>query len=100
MAQNACEEMKEMYICYRAGYNRLSEEALGKRKCRWPQRPKCHYFEHLVYDTSPLNGRFMHNFQSEDFVRRTKSLAVSAHPAYLSRHVMIKYSLQVCLRWR
>ena len=93
-------EFEDHYLIYRAGYNRLSLQALGFHRCRWPVRPKCHFLEHYVLDTSPMNGRFLHNFVSEDFVRRTKSLAVGAHPAHLSKHVVLKYVLQSCLTWR
>ena len=88
------------YLIYRAGYNRLSEEALTAGQCRWPQRPKMHYLEHLAYDVSPLNGRYLHNFLNEDFVRRVKLLASTCQPAFLSKQVVFKYTLQCCMRWR
>ena len=42
----------------------------------------------------------MHNFMCEDFVRRIKALASCSHPAYLSHHVVLKYSLQCAFRWK
>ena len=96
----AVTEFQNLYLVFRAGYNRLSADALARSVCRWPLRPKQHYFEHMVLDTAPFNGRMMHNYLSEDFMRRIKALSVGSHPAHLSRHVIIKYALQCCLRWR
>ena len=97
---SAVSEFQLCYLAYRAGYNRLTEEALEKGLCRYPQRPKNHYIEHMCYDTMPFNPRYSHNFLSEDFIRRTKLLAIKSHPAHLSRHVNFKYCLQFCLRMR
>ena len=92
-------------MLYRASYNRLAQEALQNGICRWPVRPKCHYYEHLIYDVRgiddcALNGRFFANFQCEDWIRRIKQLAVKCHPAHLSAHISFKYILQCTLRWR
>ena len=100
MAANVCQEFRDHYHIYRAGWNRLCEQALAAGVCRWPVKPKHHYVEHMALDTTPLNPRYMHNFVCEDMVRRIKSLAVHSHPAYLSKHVVSKYTLQCCLRWR
>ena len=100
MTPDAYAEYVQMYLCFRAGYNRLSHEALEANRCRWIQRPKGHYLEHLVLDVGPFNGRYFHNFINEDFVRRIKHLAASSHPGHMSKHVVLKYALQVCLRWR
>ena len=91
---------QEAYLGFRSGYNRLSEQALQSRLCRWPLRPKHHYIEHLAYDTCPLNGRYLHNYLNEDHVRRIKAVAAGSHPAFLSKHVLLKYVLQACLKWR
>ena len=88
------------YLGFRAGYNKLCNQALSKGVCRWPLRPKHHYLEHLVYDTCPLNGRYLHNYINEDHVRRIKMVAAGSHPAFLSKHVQLKYTLQFCLKWR
>ena len=100
LPHNAVEQLKAAYLTFRAGYNRLAEGALQSNLCRWPVRPKNHYWEHLIYDTSPANGRFLHNYLNEDFVRRIKHVAAKSHPAFLSKHVLFKYSLQACMRWR
>lgn len=100
MTPAAVTNMCRANLAYRSGYNYLSEEALSNGRCRYPCRPKMHYLEHLVLDMQPLNGKFFHNYQNEDAVRRFKMIAAGSHAAYLSRHVCLKYSLQVCLRWR
>ena len=100
MSNSGVENMKRANLIYRASYNFLSEEALSKGRCRWACRPKMHYLEHLTMDFQPLNGRFFHNYQNEDAVRRFKMIAAGSHAAYLSRHVCLKYSIQACLRWR
>ena len=97
--------LEDMYMLYRASYNKLATEALDWGVCRWAVRPKCHYFEHLIYDVKGLddrglNGRFFANFQNEDWIRRTKELAVRCHQAHLSAHITFKYCLQCTLRWR
>ena len=99
-SEDAAQRFKEAYIAFRAGYNRLSDMSLRKGLCRWPLRPKHHYIEHLALDTTPLNGRYLHNYLSEDFVRRIKAVAAGSHPAFLSKHVLLKYSLQFCLKFR
>ena len=100
MSAEVTAEFRYMYMVYRAGYNRLCSEALDSGRCRWPVRPKAHFVEHLAFDIAPLNGRFLHNFNNEDFIRRIKHLAMKSHPAHLSSHVVLKYTLQRCLLWR
>ena len=94
------EECESMYLCYRAGHNRLTEASLQSRLCRWQQRPKGHMLEHCIFDHLPENPRFCHNFLGEDFIRRIKVLAIRSHPGHLSRHVLTKYCLQMCLQWK
>ena len=96
----AVKQQQQFYLVFRAGYNKLADQALLSGVCRWPVRPKNHYLEHLVYDTAPLNGRFLSNYVNEDFVRRIKMLAAKSHAAFLSKHVCFKYALQCCMRWR
>ena len=97
---NAVEQQRRAYLIFRSVYNKLAKGALEAGLCRWPVRPKNHYVEHLIYDISPLNGRYLHNYVSADFVRRTKHMAAKSHPGYLSKHVSFKYALQTCMRWR
>ena len=91
---------KSAYLAYRAAYNSLSSLALQRNVCRWPCRPKQHLFEHLVFEWMPFNGRYFHNYLNEDAIRRVKGLASRSHPAYMSRHVLLKYSIQQALAWR
>ena len=98
-------ELESYYMLYRSSYNRLAAEAVEWRVCRWPVRPKCHYYEHLIYDVRGLdarafNGRFFANFQNEDWIRRSKQLALKCHQAHLSAHITFKYILQCTLQWR
>ncbi|CAE7654600.1 unnamed protein product [Symbiodinium microadriaticum] len=100
LSDQATLDVRTAYLVYRSGHNRLCEAALSANLCRWQLRPKGHYIEHMIYDTVPLNPRFLHNYLSEDFIRRIKLMAVKAHPAHLSGHVLFKYALQATLRWR
>ena len=96
----AAQELRDMYVMWRSGHDRLGQEALAKSLCRWPVRPKHHFCEHVFLDSGLLNPRFTHNYVNEDMVRRVKQLAARSHPAYLAKHVSMKYALQVCLKWR
>ena len=98
--QDARTKYEAAYLCFRSGWNRFAEMALQASVRRWPCRPKQHYTEHLIYDWPGVNPRFFHNYLPEDYVRRIKQIAAGSHPAYLSKHVTLKYSLQMCLRWR
>ena len=100
LCDDAVQTMRSGYMVFRAGYARLNEEALQAGRCRWPVRPKNHMVEHCIFDTLPLNPRYLHNYLSEDFVRRCKLIACKCQPAFLSKHVCMKYALQTCLRWR
>ena len=68
------------YLVFRSGYKKLNAAAFEAGLCRWPFRPKHHYGEHWILDTLPLNARYLHNFLSEDMVRRVK-LIRSEYPA-------------------
>lgn len=100
LSNRATLDVRSAYLVYRSGYNKLADAALSANLCRWQLRPKNHYVEHMVYDTLPLNPRYLHNYLCEDFIRRTKLMAAKAHPAHLSGHVLFKYALQATLRWR
>ena len=100
LSNEAVVAYRSAYLAYRAGYNRLADRALELGMSRWQTRPKAHYLEHAVYETLPLNPRFLRNYLNEDFIRRMKAIASKAHPADLSRHVLFKYALQCTLRWR
>ena len=105
MPANASKDFESYYLLYRSSYNKLAKAAVEAQQFRWPVRPKCHYYEHLAFDFKGgpdleqcLNGRLYANFLNEDFVRRTKVLAIKSHPAYLSKHVLFKFVLQATLR--
>ena len=83
LSSAATDEMESMYMVYRAAYDRLANQALARKQCRWPVRPKGHFFEHMIYDYrgrhgQALNGRHCMNFLSEDFMRRVKAMAVGS----------------------
>ena len=100
LSSGALGELRYCYMVFRGAFNRLSEQALNDKVCRWPQRPKFHHAEHLYFDSGSLNPRYTSNYLSEDMVRRVKVVASGCHPAYLSRHVAFKYALEFTLRWR
>ena len=87
------------YLLYRSACLKLCQMALEKGQTRWRQRPKGHSLEHLCYDFHKLNPRYTSNFLDEDFVRRSKRLALKAHPRYVSKHVIFRYAVAATLRW-
>ena len=94
-------EFENFYMLYRAAYNRLSAEAVAWGVTRWPVRPKDHYHEHAVFDLRGrdhliLNMRFCQKYVNEDFMRRTKQLAIRSHQSCLSKHVIFRSALR-CL---
>lgn len=91
--------LEEGYLVYRAASMKMSELALQQKVCRWRQRPKGHALEHLVYDFNQRNPRYLNNYLDEDFVRRSKRLALTATPKYVSQHVVLKYAVAATLRW-
>ena len=100
MSPRLCSRYKQLYETFRCGYNRLALRSVELKQLRWHVRPKVHQMEHAVYDFLPLNPRYFHNFLNEDFVRRAKALAIKSHPNWMARHVLFRYMLQFCLRWR
>ena len=103
LEESACQKLLEAYLLYRACFDKLASRALTKKQARFKLRPKQHMLEHLVLDfvcDLRLNPRYDANYLGEDMVRRVKALAISSHPSHLSRHVFLKYAMQVCLRYR
>lgn len=92
-------QMIESYMVYRSGSMKLAAHALELRQPRWRQRPKCHALEHGIFDFHELNLRYLSNYLDEDFVRRTKKLALTSTPKLVSRHVLMRYSVAATLRW-
>ena len=103
LGDDACAKLQQAYYLYRACFDRLASRSLSLGSTRWTARPKQHQLEHLVLDFACVlrtNPRHDANYMGEDAVRRAKILAVSSHPLYVSRHVLLKYALQVSLRYR
>ena len=48
----------------------------------------------------PKNPKYYHNFLNEDYIRRAKKLAIRSHPNFMARHVLFRYAVQTCLRWK
>lgn len=93
------EKLEESYLVYRCAITKLGAHAVANGVARWRQRPKIHSLEHAVYDFQRANLRYMSNYLDEDFVRRSKQLAVKSTPQFVSRHVLFRYSIAACLRW-
>ena len=55
--------------------------------------------EHLIYDMEWRNPRYLANFLDEDFVRRSKRLALKAHPKHVSKHVVSLKLLSTPDQW-
>lgn len=92
-------KLEQCYLLFRAATSKLGIVALQKGQARWRQRPKSHSLEHGVYDFNKANLRFLSNYLDEDFVRRSKQLALKSTPKYVSRHVLFRYSVAATLRW-
>ena len=103
MSDASCHILHQSYLLYRSCYDRLARRALSLGQARWKCRPKQHQLEHLVVDFAMVlrtNPRFDANFMGEDMVRRMKQVALASHPQHVSRHVLLKYTLQVVLQYR
>ena len=103
MKEDQCRFCESAYYLYRASYDRLASMALAQGVPRWKVRPKQHMLEHEVIDfmcEHRLNPRYSANYMGEDAVRRVKQLAVASHPNFVSRHVLLKWSLQFSLPYR
>ena len=101
--EDQCRFCESAYYLYRASYDRLASMALANGIPRWKVRPKQHMLEHEVIDFIAeyrLNPRYAANYMGEDAVRRIKQLAVASHPNHVSRHVLLKWSLQFSLPYR
>ncbi|CAE7299286.1 unnamed protein product [Symbiodinium sp. CCMP2592] len=101
--EDQCRYCESAYYLYRASYDRLASMALANGIPRWKVRPKQHMLEHEVIDfigEYRCNPRYSANYMGEDAVRRVKQLAVASHPNHVSRHVLLKWSLQFSLPLR
>ena len=87
------------YLVFRAGSTKMGSIAVSKSHTRWRQRPKGHGLEHLVYDFHYLNPRYASKFLDEDFIRRSKRLALTADPKYVSQQILFRYAIAACLKW-
>lgn len=92
-------KLEEGYLVYRAGSSKLGNIAFEAKAPRWRQRPKGHNLEHLVYDFHMLNPKYCSNYLDEDFVRRSKRLAMKSDAKVVSKHVLMRYAIAACLRW-
>jgi len=87
------------YLVFRAGQSKMQAIAIEKKQARWRQRPKGHSLEHLTYDFHFLNPRYCSNYLDEDFVRRSKAVAVKSDAKCVSKHVLFRYCIAATLRW-
>lgn len=98
MSPAVCDEMKRSYLVLRTCLNSLACRAFDESVLRYHVRPKLHFLGHLVYHYQPRNPRHMACFLDEDFVARTKRLAESCHPVYMSQQVTFRYALHLSLK--
>ena len=91
--------LEQGYLVYRAASTQLGAISLERRKARWRQRPKGHSLEHQVSDFHHLNPRYTANYLDEDFVRRSKRIAIKSDARFVSQHVIQTYAVSACLRW-
>ena len=92
-------KLEEAYLCYRAAANALGSNALASGHTRWRTRPKGHALEHCVLDFSGENPRHSAGYLGEDFVRRTKKVALVSHPKHVAQQVLLRYTIAACLKW-
>ncbi len=97
--QSSWEQFEQAFLVYRSACIKLGNMAIEKKQPRWRQRPKSHSLEHACYDFNFANLRFLANYLDEDFVRRTKRLALSSTPKFVSRHALFRWSVAATLRW-
>jgi hypothetical protein len=91
--------LEQGYLVYRAASTQLGALSLERGKPRWRQRPKGHSLEDQVYDFHLLNPRYTANYLDEDFVRRSKRIAIKSDARFVSQHVINRYAVAACLRW-
>ena len=87
------------YLVFRAGQSKMQAMAIENKQTRWRQRPKGHSLEHLTYDFHFLNPRYCSNYLDEDFVRRSKAVAIKSDAKCVSKHVLFRYCIAATLRW-
>lgn len=92
-------EFQRSYVVFRTCLNKLATHAYEKKLLRYHFRPKLHQLGHLVYHFLPKNPRYYSCYVDEDFVSRTKQLALKCHPLFVSQQVCFRYSLRMCLSW-
>ena len=96
---SGCNEFIRAYLVYRSALNSLHEHALQVKEMRYHMRPKCHQLGHLVFHFLPKNGRYSSCYADEDFVARTKRVAIVSHPLHVSRLALLRYTIHVCMMW-
>ena len=99
MTPSACKSFERSYLIFRTCLNNLARRAYDLSVLRYHIRPKLHFLGHLVYHFLPKNPRHMACFLDEDFVARSKRLALKCHPVYMSQQVIFRYSVHICLKW-
>ena len=90
MDAGACREYRQAYMCFRASLNLLASKALEDGVQRYRLRPKNHQLAHLCHHYLPRNARHLSCYQDEDFVFRTKRLALKCSPVYVSQQTMYR----------
>lgn len=99
MDENSANEFRVAYLCFRAALNELHIAALQGRELRYHLRPKDHQMGHLVFHFLPRNPRYSTCYMDEDFVNKTKQVAVVSHPLHVSRLALLRYTIHVCMMW-
>ena len=90
----------QSYVLFRASHNLLATAALLKQQLRYRYRPKLHQLGHITYHwvaAKSCNPRHMSCYLDEDFVNKTKRLAMKASPRYVSQQVGMRYNTYLCL---
>ena len=93
--------LEQGYLVYRAASTQLGALSLERGKPRWRQRPKGHWAIPLntKFMIFTLNPRYTANYLDEDFVRRSKRIAIKSDARFVSQHVIQRYAVAACLRW-
>lgn len=98
LSHTECAIFRQSYFVYRSSFNVLAGMALARNVCRYRLRHKSHQLGHICYHFLPRNPRYFSNYLDEDFIGKTKGLAESAHLLHMSKHVLMRYCIGMCLK--
>ena len=84
-----------------SAYMRLAQQAFERGEALWRFRPKLHYFDHLLTETSQsrLNPKHLGCWEDESYLGRIKKLGTKCHGKSMLTTSLLRYFLYLGLRW-